>query len=322
MSADDAAPMLVFATSDKGGTGRSVTSCNIAYRLALHGLDVAYVDFDFGSPTAGALFEIGHAERGITDDRGMHSYLRGNTGEPRRLIVGRETDRPQLRRDAPGAGQLVLFPGDLGGAEFGCDNAMVARGTALFAQLLSEFAVVIVDLSAGRSVALEIALRATASTMLAHRAHRWLVFHRWTRQHVLAAGGLVHGQHGLIKTGAIWDRQRDKLLTVEKSEQARLASMRCVRTAVAASDRTRTVDRPAQAAWLKEQANALRELATAKGIGAAMVLGQTPIEPMLQWREQLILDADVNAGLADPATVAAYTDLARRLTVPTTWDIE
>ena len=48
--------MLVFATSDKGGTGRSVTSCNIAYRLSLQGNDVVYLDFDFGSPTAGAIF--------------------------------------------------------------------------------------------------------------------------------------------------------------------------------------------------------------------------------------------------------------------------
>ncbi|MFD3705758.1 SCO2523 family variant P-loop protein [Nocardia sp. NPDC058658] len=311
MSTQGTDPMLVFATSDKGGTGRSVTSCNVAYRLCLRGLDIAYVDFDFGSPTAGALFEIGHAERGTTEGRGLHSYLLGETGEPRRLIVDRETDRPQLRRAAPGAGQLVLLPGDVGGAEFGCDDTIVARAVTLLAKLLSEFAVVIVDLSAGRSVALEIALRATVSTMLAHRAHRWLVFHRWTRQHVLAAGGLVYGSHGLLETGGHFEHDRQELL----------ASVRCVRTAVAASDWTRTVD-PPQAAWLNEQSKALRELAMAEGLGAAMVLGQTPIEPMLQWREQLILDADVNARLADPATVEAYTDLARRLTDSATWDIE
>ncbi|MGY0501147.1 SCO2523 family variant P-loop protein [Nocardia sp. FBN12] len=302
---------LVFATSDKGGTGRSVTSCNVAYRLCLRGLDVAYVDFDFGSPTAGALFEIGGAERGVTEGQGLHSYLLGETGEPQRLIISRETDRAQLRRATPGAGRLVLLPGDVGGAEFGCDEAIVARAVALLANLLSEFAVVIVDLSAGRSAALEIALWATASTMPARRAQHWLVFHRWTREHVLAAGGLVHGPHGLIQTGALFGHDREELL----------ASTRCVRTAVAGSDRTRTMD-PAQAAWLNEQSKALRELATAEGIGAAMVLGQTPIEPMLQWREQLILDADVNARLADLATVEAYTDLARRLTDSATWDIE
>lgn len=309
MSAKDSESILVFATSDKGGTGRSVTSCNIAYRLWMRGLDVAYVDFDFGSPTAGALFEIGGAERGVTEGHGLHSYLLGNTREPARLNVGRETDRPQLRRSPPRAGSLTLLPGDIGGGEFGCDEASVELGAMLLANLLTEFAVVIVDLSAGRSVALEIALRATASPVLRDRTHRWLVFHRWTRQHVLAAGGLVHGPHGLLKTATEWDHDEVELL----------ASTRCVRTAVADSESTRTVD-PPQATWLKEQANSLRELATTNGIGAAMVLGQTPIEPMLQWREQLILDADVSAKLANPSTVEAYTDLARRLTDPATWD--
>ncbi|MFD1051900.1 hypothetical protein ACFQ1S_43240, partial [Kibdelosporangium lantanae] len=56
--------MLVFATSDKGGTGRSVTSCNLVYRKSLQGSDVCYVDFDFGSPTAGAVFQIPAVETG------------------------------------------------------------------------------------------------------------------------------------------------------------------------------------------------------------------------------------------------------------------
>jgi hypothetical protein len=45
--------VLIFATSDKGGTGRSVTSSNVAYREALLGKDVCYLDFDFGSPRPG-----------------------------------------------------------------------------------------------------------------------------------------------------------------------------------------------------------------------------------------------------------------------------
>ena len=35
--------MIVIATSDKGGTGRSVTGSNVAYRRALQGGDVCYV---------------------------------------------------------------------------------------------------------------------------------------------------------------------------------------------------------------------------------------------------------------------------------------
>ncbi|MRH86386.1 hypothetical protein GFY24_02695 [Nocardia sp. SYP-A9097] len=313
-------PTLVFATSDKGGTGRSVTSCNIAYRLSLRGDDVAYVDFDFGSPTAGALFEIGRAERGVTPGTGMHSYLLEDVGEAARLNIAHTSDRKQLRRVQSGAGKLVLYPGDLGGSEFTvCDDSMVKQGTALFSKLLNEFSVVIVDLSAGRSVALNLALRITAAAELRSRVHRWLVYHRWTRQHVLAAGGLVYGDNGLLDHGEEWGHNREALL----------ASTRCVRTAVAATDRTRNTpdrtrdaDRPEQNTWLDEQAIALQELAMANGLGAAMVLGQTPIEPMLQWREQVILDVDVNARIANEATADAYMRLARRLTDKSTWDIE
>ena len=52
--------MLLIATSDKGGTGRSVTGSNVVYRRALQGGDVCYVDFDFGSPTAGAVFGLAY----------------------------------------------------------------------------------------------------------------------------------------------------------------------------------------------------------------------------------------------------------------------
>ena len=83
--------MLVFATSDKGGTGRSVTSSNIIYRRALQGGDVCYLDFDFGSPTAGSIFQINTVSRG-TEAGGLHSYLRGKvgevlTGESKALVV-------------------------------------------------------------------------------------------------------------------------------------------------------------------------------------------------------------------------------------------
>ncbi|MFD6391217.1 SCO2523 family variant P-loop protein [Nocardia sp. NPDC060259] len=309
MRATDLDPILVFATSDKGGTGRSVTSCNIAYRLWMSGLDVAYVDFDFGSPTAGALFEISGAERGVTEGSGLHSYLSGAINEPVRLNVVRETDRTELRRDAPRGRSLVLLPGEIGGGEFGYDDVSVVRAATLLGQLMTEFDVVIVDLSAGRSAALDIALGATASAVLSNRKRRWLVFHRWTRQHVLAASGLVHGPHGILATAAA--RGHNKA--------AFQASMRCVRTAVAESDSTRAVD-SAQDTWVKVQAEALQKLANKEEIGAAMLLGQTPIEPMLQWREQIILDNDVGARLANPSTVDAYTKLARHLTDPAIWD--
>ncbi|MFC3962434.1 SCO2523 family variant P-loop protein [Nocardia jiangsuensis] len=302
--------MLVFSTSDKGGTGRSVTSCNIAHRLAIAGRNVAYVDFDFGSPTAGALFEISAMERGINGG-GVHSYLLGQTGTAARVDVGAATDRAELSRISPRSGRLVLLPGDEGGAEFlTSDGGVVRRCAELLSTLEQEFRVVIVDLSAGRSAALEIVLQATALPSLRRRIARWLIFHRWTRQHILAASGLVHGPHGLLRAGEAAGHNADELL----------GSTRYVRTAVPTTTARTTANRPAQAAWLQEQDAALRRLATANQLGTTTVLGSTPMEPVLQWREQVILDSDVNAHIANPETAVAYADLARRLVDVATWE--
>ncbi|MEV5649009.1 SCO2523 family variant P-loop protein [Nocardia sp. NPDC052254] len=302
--------MLVFSTSDKGGTGRSVTSCNLAYRLCATGRNVAYVDFDFGSPTAGALFEISTAERGIPS-QGVHSYLLGDTGTVTRIDVGTRTDRVELRRIASRSGKLVLLPGDEGGAEFlSSDDAIVSRCAELLLTLEQEYSVVVVDLSAGRSVALDIVLRATALPQLRSRVVRWLIFHRWTRQHILAASGLVHGPHGVLAAGADCGHDPQRLAE----------SIRYVRTAVAAADAHPLVSRAAQAAWLQEQDAALKRLASTNRLGNTAVLGSTPMEPVLQWREQLILDSDVNAHIANAETAAAYTELARRLVDTAMWE--
>lgn len=301
--------MLVFSISDKGGTGRSVTSCNLAFRLALDRKNVAYLDFDFGSPTAGALFEIGSANRGTPHGNGMHEYLLGNTGSAARLDVRTSTDRPDLRAAQTRSGRLVLLPGDEGGAEFlAADNKMVDRCAQLLMELEQEFHVTIVDLSSGRSAAVEIVLRATrrlkASTV------RWLVFHRWTRQHILAANGLVHGPHGLIEMGRRCEHDPDRLLE----------SIRYIRTAVPPSNAQSTAERPAQAAWLHEQNIALKKLAGACRLGDSTLLGETPMEPVLQWREQVILDVDVTSKIANEATTAAFTELARRLDDDAVWE--
>ncbi|MBF6174017.1 SCO2523 family variant P-loop protein [Nocardia blacklockiae] len=303
--------MLVFSTSDKGGTGRTVTSCNIAYRLSLSGRDVAYVDFDLGSPTAGALFEIGAMESGVPSG-GVHSYLLGESGTAARVDVTAASDRTALRRSGSRSGRLVLLPGDAGGGEFLVrDRAVVDRCARLLLSLEQEFHVVLVDLSAGRSAALDTALQATALPQLRHRAAtRWLVFHRWTRQHILAAAGLVHGRHGLLATGAEWGHDPAELL----------GFTRYVRTAVHAPDSYPSARRAAQFAWLQEQDAALRRLANAHRLGPTSVLGATPMEPVLAWREQLVLDSDVNAHIANVETAQAYLELARRLVDIATWE--
>lgn len=301
--------MLVFATSDKGGTGRSVTSCNVAYRLSLMGNDVVYLDFDFGSPTAGAIFEISKMEGG-TDRGGLHSYVEGEIGDPHYVDVRVSSDRQSLRTLQPKAGRLVLFPGDRGGAEFPSKPEKIDRCVELFRRLVQEFQVCVIDLSSGRSHALHMALKATARPELHAVDTRWLVFHRWTRQHIVAASSLVFGNNGLLDAGAAAGHDRNELQDL----------IRFIRIAVPTLNTPLSVDRATQAKWLRTCDNELKNLAMRSKLGHSVTLGETPVEPVLQWREQVISDADVASRIANPATIEAFDGLANKLTDKAVWE--
>lgn len=303
--------MLVFATSDKGGTGRSVTSSNVAYRRALQGGDVCYLDFDFGSPTAGAIFNINSVLRG-TSSGGLHSYLLGKAAQPESLDVWANSDRDSLRSPPPGAGRLVLFPGDSGGGEFfSSSRDVVRRCAALLLRLEEEFEICLVDLSAGRSYATDVVLAATAEPSLNSVTTRWLVFHRWTRQHIIAAEGLVHGEHGLLDTGMAHGHDRDRLAD----------SIRFVRTAVVDPNSPELAGlRATQVAWLRDCNRDLQEMASQRKVGRTTMLGSVPLDPVLQWREQLISDNDVlTQQIANQQTVDAFDTLAKRLIDDAAW---
>lgn len=302
--------MLVFATSDKGGTGRSVTSSNVLYRRALQGSDVAYLDFDFGSPTAGAIFNINSAVRG-TDQGGLHSYLRGDVPEPVRLDVWSESERESLRGRPDGSGRLVLVPGDIGGGEFAGNKEIVQRCIRLLLRMEEEFDVCLIDLSAGRSYATDIVLEATAAAQLSHVKTRWLVYHRWTRQHIIAAAGLVSGDRGLIETGVQRGHDRTRLA----------GSIRYVRTAVVDPNSDELAGlRAEQIAWLRECNRELQQLAGRLRIGRTTLIGSVPLDPVLQWREQLISDTDtITKQIANRSTVDAFELIAKRLDDDDAW---
>ena len=306
--------MLVFAASDKGGTGRSVTSCNVVYRSALGGLDVCYLDFDFGSPTAGSIFQIAEATRGVRDG-GLHSYLLEpdvqSTGEPRRIDVWSRSSRASLRQRPPGSGKVMLFPGDQDGGEVGPDKEALRRCVQLLQALDEEFDMCLIDLSAGRSYATQLVLEATADPALRGVVSRWLVFHRWTRQHIPAAAGLVYGRDGILEVGQRAGHDVERLQSAVKF----------VRTAVVDPDSADLSGlRPAQVAWLRDCDEDLRRLAAANKVGRRTVLGTVPLDPVLQWREQLISDNDVVArDIANNSTVDAFDELARKLADDEEW---
>jgi len=303
--------VLIFATSDKGGTGRSVTSSNIVYRRALQGDDTCYVDFDFGSPTVGAIFNIGSVARGTTLG-GTHSYLQEKVAEPHRIDVWSESDRQGLRSRPTGAGQLVLLPGDVGGGEFPVRPDIVERCAKLLLRLDEEFDLCLIDLSAGRSYAAAMVLAATARPELRPVPSRWLVFHRWTRQHIIAASGLVRGPRGILEVGGECGHDPDELV----------AAIRYVRTAVLEQDADELQGlRSEQLAWLSNCNRDLKELASRHRLGRTAVLGTIPLDPVLQWREQLISEEDVYATrIANEQTLSALDALAKQVIDSNAWE--
>jgi hypothetical protein len=302
--------MLIFATSDKGGTGRSVTSSNVAYREALLGRDVCYLDFDFGSPTAGAVFQVDLVAHGA-DAGGLHSYLLGEAAEPLRIDVWAQADRRSLRDRPPGAGRLVLLPGDNGGGEFPDHPELLERCVTLLRRLHAEFDVCLIDLSAGRSYATQMALSATRHPSLRDVTARWLVHHRWTRQHIIGAASLVHGPRGILETGTRLGHDPAELRD----------RIRFVRTAVVDPEARALAGLTAeQIAWLRECDQSLRKLAQELDLGRMSMAGSVPLDPVLQWREQLITDYDVFiARIANQQTVDAFTDLAERVIDDVAW---
>jgi hypothetical protein len=304
--------VIIIATSDKGGTGRSVTGSNVVYRRALQGSDACYVDFDFGSPTAGAIFGISALSRGTATGKGTHAYLLDRSPDAELWDVWRHSDRASLRQRPPGTGRLVLVPGDAGGGEFSFDDAVVDRCIDLFLRLHGEFEVVLVDLSAGRSYAAEIVIAATSSQAMKRVTTRWLVFHRWTRQHILAAAGLVFGERGLLDIGEERGRARDQFID----------DIRFVRTAIVDPNAPDLAGlRPPQLAWLREANRGLQKLAAELDVGRSAMVGAVPLDPVLQWREQLITDSDVWARhVANQATVEAFDSIAKTMADDSAWE--
>jgi hypothetical protein len=303
--------MIIFATSDKGGTGRSVTSSNVAYRHALQGRDAVYVDFDFGSPTAGAIFDLPAAMAGVRTGDGTHSHLLGVSSRPLRINIWSDSQREVLRNRPAGAGRLTLLPGDAGGSEFSSTPQIVGRCADLLIRLDEEYDLVLVDLSAGRSYATEIVLAATARPELTDVPARWVVFHRWTRQHIIAAGSLVHDENGILETGVAHGHDLARLRE----------AIRFVRTAVldpAAPDQAGL--RPEQLAWLDVCNSGLQDLAGRSRVGRANVLGEVPLDPVLQWQEQLISNDDVWLHrTANARTVNAFEELAKKIVDEDAW---
>jgi hypothetical protein len=129
---------------------------------------------------------------------------------------------------------------------------------------------------------------------------------------VIAASGLVHGEHGIFDTGR----------RIGHDQRALEMSLRFVHTAVVDPDSEELAGLAAeQIAWLRIANQELRDLASQLRVGRSMLLGRTPLDPVLQWREQIISDNDVlMRGIANLGTRDSFENLADRIMDDSAWE--
>lgn len=276
------AAKVFVALSHKGGTGRSVTIANVAYRLARSGQNVCCLDLDLASPTFGSVLGLAELETGA--ERGVHDVLRGDV-EAQRATELLHNVWANKRISAGGyAGQFKLLPGNRDayeGLEWNGANLRNLRD--LLVTLRTSFDYILADLRSGVSLV----AGAFDQPEFADIVAGWIILHRWTPQHLA-------GTSDLLETLQAQDRE---ILLV----------------------RTAQVD-PAsyppkqQGVFLKVDAELERRYRDlVRATTGARAIGVVPLEPLLQWREQIITDDDVAKGLASKGIVESFDSIARAL---------
>jgi hypothetical protein len=109
-----------------------------------------------------------------------------STFGPEALDVWTASDHGSLV--AAGRPLRCTTPSRADGGELASTHKIIACHARLPMHLDEELDVCLIDLSAGRSYATQVVLAATALPEPSQVTARWLVFHRWTRQHIIAAG--------------------------------------------------------------------------------------------------------------------------------------
>lgn len=300
---------VVVAASHKGGTGRSVTMANVATRLALKGKNVCIVDLDLASPTFGTVAGLKSIPAGVEAwgtaqaPKSIHDLLKACIDGDRqayrnvcRGLIDVWTGEP-FKGAALGAakGKLQLLPGKrLGGDGYTAEEmAGVIRNVIEEVVIAAPADIVICDLRSGISEPFQAFSLPEFGLQDIVAAY---VFHfRWTPQQLNGLSDMLSPQ---VREG----------LPLEKVRFIKTA----VQTTTAFQDRTDFVN------WLdrgdgelKSQFAGILEAINASEEDA--VLGEVPLDPLLQWRETIITDALVDKGVALPQTVEAFESISERI---------
>jgi hypothetical protein len=294
----------VFAAiSHKGGTGRSVTMANVAYALALRGKDVCLIDLDLASPTMGSVLEIPELQTGVTK-----AYDSGNPLSVTDVLEGvLDRDRDREAEEIEGAlvnvwrrsecfngeqparaGSFFFLPGRRWQGDKFDAHDMAPILDQILGVIARKYDIIICDLRSGLSEPFQAFFDGRLSKRLAA-----FVFHyRWTPQQL----------NGL-----------SEMLSPEVMSRISTDRVRFVRTAVMDADSYEAFSSFGK--WVGDSSRKLEarlsELNTPIDISdQELLLGQVPIEPVLQWRETIITPRLVGDGIAQRATVDAFESIA------------
>lgn len=278
------------AVSHKGGTGRSVGIANTSFHLAMQGKNVCIVDLDLASSTLGAVFQLQGMETGVRGISGTHDLLRQPLAGDvimNSLLDLWDSDLLSTARN-PNVGRFRLLPGNRmqGDLEMLIDD-LVDPLRHLLESLCSGFDIVIADVRSGISTVFQ-ALCNIGSPYLAG----WLVFHRWTPQHLAGAAEFVQN-----------------LTTFEQPTYT-------IRTAYITPDYERNDE---QARYFRHQDSLLesseKEFVSHANTRARVQcrrLTSIPLTPILQWEER-ILTRDFAHRVGAMGAFDAFAELATEL---------
>ena len=286
---------LFACISHKGGTGRSVTTANIAFHLSMQGENVCLVDLDLASPTLGAVVGLTDIAAGAPDGRGIHDILDEelkDAVEPENVAtllrnVWESSDIAASHSFRSGA--LQLLPGTADGSDMFLSHEKPQQrdrlARALFL-LRARYDFVFCDLRSGTGTIAD----AFICQPIAELVDGWIFFHRWTRQHL---AGVVDLTQSLAKNIEVPTR------------------FMTVRTAAVDPSSVPKESRT----WVNQRNDELRaeyEKFTGTADSELTELGTIPSEMLLQWRECILTEEMVSTA-ATRDTVDSFRNVASKL---------
>lgn len=295
--------MKVFVgISHKGGTGRSVTIANLAYRFAIRAHNVCIVDFDLASPTMGAVLDLTGLEAGVSDPSSgfplsVGDLLENNqkAGQAEKAIVSVWSSPTLNSSYAPNYGRFSLIPGLRQLGDRIAPDDIAKRIPHILDALSRNYDTVFLDVRSGASNVLS----AISSACVSERTHgrelisSWLFHFRWTQQHLIGIADLLSNEiEGLRRK-------------IENDDRICL-----IRTAFINPE---TIGEPARAWFLKRHADLEKSLKNNIPESIMPLLGDIPLDPILQWRECIITPDLVKNGVANEATDRAFSLITDKL---------